>query len=130
MLTREDVRSLFEHLKSDPDQFFAHVATDVQWTVMGTHPLAGIYQSKEDFLDHTFKRLAKILKEGALLEIVDLFIDGSTAIVEMRSISTANNGKPFDNRYCWIVTFSGDLITAVKAYLDSALVQQLVSENE
>jgi ketosteroid isomerase-like protein len=125
------VRSLFanlEHGKSDA--FFEHVADDVNWTVMGTHPLAGNYHTKADFLAHTFARLDKILKEGVVLRITNILVDGDSAAVEMESLSTALNGKPFDNRYCWIVHFSDGTIVEVRAYLDSALVQRLIDENE
>ena len=43
----EEVRKLFRGLENgDGDAFFAHVADDVDWTVEGTHPLAGHYHSK------------------------------------------------------------------------------------
>ena len=59
------VRSLFANLENGrPEAFFNHVAQDVKWTVMGTHPLAGTYHTKENFLAHTFARLDKLLKEG------------------------------------------------------------------
>ena len=125
------VRSLFanlEHGKSDA--FFEHVADDVNWTVMGTHPLAGSYHTKSSFLAHTFARLNKILKEGVVLRVTDVLLDGDSAAVEMESLSTALDGKPFDNRYCWIVHFSNGTIVEVRAYLDSALVQRLIDENE
>jgi uncharacterized protein len=125
------VRSLFanlEHGKSDA--FFEHVADDVNWTVMGTHPLAGNYRTKSSFLAHTFARLNKILKEGVVLRVTDVLVDGDSAAVEMESLSTALDGKPFDNRYCWIVHFSNGIIVEVRAYLDSALVQRLIDENE
>ncbi len=67
MLKREYVRELFENLKTDSSQFFDKVSENVHWTVMGTHPLAGEYFSKETFINSTFRRLRKILKEGALL---------------------------------------------------------------
>jgi hypothetical protein len=42
------VGELFAHLESgDGESFFAAVAEDVRWTVMGTHPLAGEYRSKQ-----------------------------------------------------------------------------------
>jgi ketosteroid isomerase-like protein len=125
------VRSLFanlEHGKSDA--FFEHVADDVNWTVMGTHPLASTYHTKSSFLAHTFGRLDKILKEGVVLRVTNVLVDGDSAAVEMESLSTALDGKPFDNRYCWIVHFSDGTIVEVRAYLDSALVQRLVDENE
>jgi ketosteroid isomerase-like protein len=97
---------------------------------MGTHPLAGTYHTKADFLAHTFGRLNKILKEGVVLRVINILVDGDSAAVEMESLSTALDEKPFDNRYCWIVHFSDGTIVEVRAYLDSALVQRLIDENE
>jgi len=37
---------------------------------------------------------------------------------------------PFKNRYCWVCKFKGTRIIEVRAYLDSALVQKLLDENE
>jgi ketosteroid isomerase-like protein len=125
------VKSLFANLENGRSgAFFDHVADDVTWTVMGTHPLAGTYHTKADFLAHTFARLDRILKEGVLLHVTNILVDGDSAAVEMESLSTALNGKPFDNRYCWVVHFSEGTIVEVRAYLDSALVQRLIEENE
>jgi uncharacterized protein len=127
----DSVRSLFANLESGrTDVFFDHVAEDVNWTVMGTHPLAGTYHTKADFLAHTFARLNKLLKEGVILRVTNLLVDGDTAVAELQSLSTALNGKPFNNRYCWIARFSNGTIVEVRAYLDSALVQRLIDENE
>jgi ketosteroid isomerase-like protein len=125
------VKSLFTNLEDGKSgAFFEHVADDVKWTVMGTHPLAGTYHTKDDFISHTFARLDKILKEGVLLRVTNILVNGDSAAVEMESLSTALNGKPFDNRYCWVVHFSEGTIVEVRAYLDSALVQRLIEENE
>jgi ketosteroid isomerase-like protein len=64
------------------------------------------------------------------LRVTNVPVDGDTAAVELESLSTALNGKPFDNRYCWIARFSNGTIVEVRAYLDSALVKQLIDENE
>ena len=56
--------------------------------------------------------------------------DGDWAVVELRSYAFAKSGMRFDNRYCWVVRFDGETIVEVRAYLDSALVQQLIDENE
>ncbi|MGZ7068865.1 MAG: hypothetical protein ACXVHT_11210 [Methanobacterium sp.] len=63
-LTIKNVEKLFDNLKTgDNAKFFENVARDVEWQVMGTHPLAGIYKSKEDFISKTFERLNKLLKK-------------------------------------------------------------------
>jgi hypothetical protein len=61
---------------------------------MGTHPLAGVYKSKEDFLKNTFERLDKVLKWGVIMKVDRTFVSGNIAVVEMTSISTTlENGK-------------------------------------
>ncbi len=133
MINYKKMKDLFSHLENNnAAEFFKSVVDDVEWKVMGKHPLGGIYNSKEDFLNSTFRRLNKILKDGVILKVEDIFIDESknVAIVEMESISVTKDGKPFDNIYCWIVHFNGDKITKVHAYVDSALVKQVIEENE
>ena len=51
-------------------------------------------------------------------------------MVEMTQTSTALNGKPFPNTYCWVVRFVDGVITEVRAYVDSFLVKQVIDENE
>ena len=121
-ISAETVRRIFAHLETGSgDRFFAHVADDV--------PLAGHYTSKADFHAHTFARLNKILPGGTQLHVEQVFTDGDWAIVELRSLATAENGMRFDNRYCWIMRFKDEMIVEVRAYLDSALVQKLIDQN-
>jgi hypothetical protein len=124
------VRQIFAALEyGEGAAFFGHVADDVDWTVMGTHPLAGHYRSKADFIAGTFAKLGKVLPRGTQLHVEHVFIDNDVAIVELHSEATAGNGLRFDNRYCWVCYFSGEKLVRVRAYLDSALVARLFAEN-
>ena len=129
-LTLTDIQAIFKNLETgDGGAFFTHVAEDVDWIVEGTHPLAGHYHSKAEFVAHTFEKLAKVLPQGAQLHVEHALVSGDWAIVELHSLATAKNGLRFDNRYCWVCRFSGDKIVEVRAYLDSALVARLFQEN-
>ena len=131
MINIKKVENLFKNLETgNNDDFFKHVSDDVSWTVMGTHPLAGTYHSKEEFVSHTFGRLNRILKKGVILKVKNVLLQDETAVVEMESISTALNGNPFNNTYCWVVYFQDEVIVEVRAYVDSALVQRVIDENE
>ena len=131
MINIKKVENLFKNLETgNNDDFFKHVSDDVSWTVMGTHPLAGTYHSKEEFVSHTFGRLNRILKKGVILKVKNVLLQDETAVVEMESLSIALNGKPFNNTYCWVVYFQDDVIVEVRAYVDSALVQRVIDENE
>ena len=130
-ITEDQVRAIFKKLEAgDGDEFFKHVADNVDWIVEGTHPLAGHYRSKPDFLAHTFEKLAKVLPQGTQLRVDHALVSGDWAVVELQSHATAKNGLRFDNRYCWVCRFLNGTIVEVRAYLDSALVAQLFAENQ
>jgi ketosteroid isomerase-like protein len=130
-VTIETVRSLFASLEQgNPEEFFQNVATNVEWTVMGTHPLAGTYHDRDFFIQSTFRRLDKVLKDGVRLRITNIITADDMAVVELEALSVARNDTPFKNRYCWICRFYQGKIVEVRAYLDSALVQKLLDENE
>ncbi len=124
------VQEIFRNLESgDGKKFFDHVAEDVDWIVEGTHPLAGHYRSKSDFLAHTFEKLAKVLPQGTQLRVEHALVSGDWAVVELSSGATAKNGLRFNNRYCWVCRYMNGTIVEVRAYLDSALVALLFAEN-
>ncbi|MCE5213332.1 MAG: ketosteroid isomerase [Methanobacterium sp.] len=130
-ISEQTVKNLFNYLEiGENERFFEHVADDVQWKVMGTHPLAGTYHNKQDFISSTFQRLNKILEEGVVLKVTNILVKDNNAVVEMKSLSTALNRVPFNNTYCWILKFENNLIVEVRAYVDSALVQKVIDENE
>src|SRR6202046_5194448 len=129
-LTSAHVREIFKGLEQgDGNAFFVHVADDVDWTVMGTHPLAGHYRSKADFIAGTFTKLGQVLPQGTQLHLEYLIVKGDQAVVELHSLATARNGMRLDNRYCWILFFEADKIVRIRAYLDSALVAAFFQEN-
>ena len=126
----ECVLEIFKGLANgDGTAFFEHVADDVDWTVMGTHPLAGRYLSKQAFREATFAKLSQVLTNGAQLHVEYLIVKDDQATVELHSMATARNGMRFDNYYCWVVCFRGETIVRVRAYLDSAMVARLFEEN-
>ena len=130
MITEVDVRKIFKGLEQgDGASFFEHVDDKVDWIVEGTHPLAGHYKSKSDFVAGTFAKLAKVLPNGAQLVVEHLIVKDDQAVVELHSLATAKNGLKFDNRYCWVCRFVNRTIVEVRAYLDSALVARLFAEN-
>jgi len=89
-VTPDYVREVFKGLENgDGAAFFTHVADDVDWTVMGTHPLAGRYRSKADFIAGTFTKLGQVLPQGTQLHLEYLIVKGDQAVVELHSLATA-----------------------------------------
>jgi ketosteroid isomerase-like protein len=128
-MTPDRIRQIFKALETgDGAGFFAHVADNVDWTVMGTHPLAGQYHSRAAYAG-TFTKLGKVLPQGAQLHVEHVLVKDDEAVVELRSLATATNGLRFDNRYCMVLLFDGETIVRGRSYVDSALVARLFEEN-
>ena len=73
-----------------------------------------------------YNAVAWVLAQGAQLVVESLLVKDDVAVVELRSLATAKNGFRFDNHYCWLVWFNeNQVITKVRAYLDSAIVAEL-----
>ncbi|KAF8643140.1 hypothetical protein AX16_009184 [Volvariella volvacea WC 439] len=142
-LTPSLVRQIFEPLGNGNSSVFfdTHVAEDVDWIVSNplpefrTTPLSGHYTSLTEFRASTFNVVNGILTEPIrLVTAFDPIVSGNVAVVELHaqnSIGTplvSRYGYHFDNRYAWIVTFNDQRkITRVRAYLDSAMVRDLVT---
>lgn len=88
---------MFSHLATgDAPSFFSNVDANVDWTVMGTHPLAGNYQSLADFQQATFSRLGKIMKPpGVALGVRNVIGGGEQewATVELVINAVCHNGE-------------------------------------
>jgi ketosteroid isomerase-like protein len=129
-ITNENVVNIFRGLETgNGAAFFEHVADDVDWTVMGTHALAGHYSSKKVLIEGTFAKLGRVLPGGAQLRVEHVIVKGDEAAVELHSLATARSGMRFDNRYCWVAYFRDGSIVKVRASLDSAMVARLFEEN-
>jgi uncharacterized protein len=92
---REDRVPLFRNLEHPDTQgrFWERVAADVDWTVEGTHPLAGRYCGKKEFIQASFERLGRLMKDGVRLKLEGLYVDGDMTIAELREAGRPDQGS-------------------------------------
>lgn len=130
MLDADFVHDLFKKLEEGkPQEFFSHLADDVSWTVKGSFEFTRTYDSKADFLENAFSVMQGVLKEGLTFKVNNIIIKGDIVVAEMDSCSTQMNGKPYNNYYCWVMEFKDKKISRVRAYLDTALLNEAVVSN-
>ncbi len=129
MTSLEHVREVFAALTSGwQGGFLEYVHPDVEWEVLGTHPLAGHYRDREAFVAGTSARLAPHLRAALALEVVDVFVSGDRAVVELIGEAEQIDGQPYRNEYCWIVRFDSDgRIAQVRSYMDSVAVTRAMA---
>ena len=76
--------------------FFAQVAPDVNWTLMGTHPLAGAYHNRTIFLTDAIMRLDKTIVNGTgTLDLVHIVGGGDEewSAQELHGLGVCKNGE-------------------------------------
>jgi uncharacterized protein len=121
-VTSSYVREIFKTLKyGDAAALFAHVAADVDWSVMGAHPFAGNYRSRAALIAGTSAKLAQVLPQGAQFHVEHLVVRNNQASIGLHALVAAKNGMWFDNHYRWIVCFRGEEIVGARGYPDSII---------
>ncbi|RFU24290.1 hypothetical protein B7463_g12048, partial [Scytalidium lignicola] len=117
------------------DNFWAIVADNVSWTVMGSHPLAGHYSSLATFLNSTTDRLAAATVGGGIGNNTIWNIIGGCveewSVIEMIGQHTFLNGMPYDNQLSWSTRWNTKgIIEEVHGYVNGAIIALGIFLNE
>lgn len=99
---------------------------DAQWTLTGSSALSKTYTSKQQFIDATVTPLFQRLATPFVPKVRTLNADGDVVIVTFDGTSTANDGQPYRNTYCLLLTLKNGRITKSVAYLDLLAYTELL----
>ena len=106
---------------------FDLLSSNVNWTIAGTSPVSGIYKSKAGLMENAVKPITSRLATPIVpyrIESVKSF--ENTVVVLWHGHATALDGKSYDNTYSWHLTFKGDSIVQVTAFLDTYVLNDLI----
>jgi uncharacterized protein len=109
----------------DADAVFKLLADDVQWTVIGSTRVSRSYQSKREFLEGAVQPLTARLATPIKPSVLDVIADGDKVAVQWDGRASAKNGKPYNQRYCWVMRLENGSVREGIAYLDTELISQL-----
>ncbi|KAI2466591.1 hypothetical protein F4781DRAFT_349824 [Annulohypoxylon bovei var. microspora] len=130
--TKERIREIFAHFaEGNSEAFYAHVADDVDWTVMGSHAIAGRY-NKATFKSEALARIYGIF-DGPVKLHVRSIIGGEVeewAVIELSAEAKCKNGLVYDQTYSWSTRWNDGKIVEVRTYMDGLLLNKALAENE
>jgi ketosteroid isomerase-like protein len=102
------------------------LADDVRWTIEGNSLAAGVYESKQAFVDQVLAPFGKRFQERFRpVSVRGMYADGNTVVVLWDGEGVALDGIPYRNAYAWFLTFSGDKVTRAVAFYDSIAFDEL-----
>ena len=99
---------------------------DAHWTLTGSSPLSKTYTSKQEFIDATVTPLFKRLAQPFVPKVRQLTAEGDVVVVQFEGSSTANDGQPYRNSYCLVMTMKDGRIINTVAYLDLLAYSELL----
>lgn len=109
------------------EALLAALADDVRWTIPGSCSASRLYEGRADLVDNILTPLGRRLEGKVRSHVHEVLDAGETIIVRWRGESRTLWGEPYENEYCWHLTWSGDRIVRVVAYLDTLLLERVMS---
>ena len=111
--------------RGDGSAFFALLADDVRWTVIGSTPVSRTYMSKHEFQEGAVQPLGTKLAGGIQPNLRDIIAEGEKVALQWDGRATAKNGTIYNQTYCWVMRFENGKVREGTAYLDTELITQI-----
>jgi ketosteroid isomerase-like protein len=120
---------IFEHkaVAGSNELLLESLADDMRWTIAGSSCLSRTYEGKGDFVDNCLGALSGRVRPGIRCHVQSIQAAGDDVVVRWKGEAQTVWGEPYHNDYCWIVSFRGDRIHEVTAYVDTLLVEQVMT---
>jgi uncharacterized protein len=113
------VQASFDRWKHGTGGPFELLATDVEWTIVGSSPLAKTYRSKKEFIDAVIDPFNARMSKPLVPTIRGIFADGDMVIVLFDAEATVNDGKPYRNTYTWYFQMREAKVVKATAFFDN-----------
>ncbi len=112
----------------DSRPFFALVADDVRWTVIGSTGISGTFTSKAAFVAGATSRLYRVFADPLIASVRRVLADGDHVVLQWDGRTRSKGGVPYEQTYCWVLRLVDGRIVEAEAYLDTELVTAMLRE--
>jgi len=122
--TKEDsnkalVQASFNRWKNGTGGPFELLATDVEWTIVGSSPLAKTYHSKKEFIDAVIDPFNARMSKPLVPTVRGIYGDGDMVIILFDAEATVKDGKPYRNTYTWYFQMRDAKVFKAIAFFDN-----------
>ena len=123
-LAKEDsnkalVQASFERWRNASGGPFELLAADVEWTIVGSSPLARTYRSKQEFIDTVINPFNARMSTPLVPTVRGIFADDDMVIILFDAEATVRDGKPYRNTYTWYMQMKDAKIVKAIAFFDN-----------
>jgi ketosteroid isomerase-like protein len=113
------VRASFDRWRSGTGGPFELLAADVEWTIVGSSPLAKTYHGKQQFIDEVIGPFNARMSKPLVPVVRGIFADGDMVVILFDAEATARDGKPYRNTYSWYLETRDAKVVKAVAFFDN-----------
>jgi ketosteroid isomerase-like protein len=113
------VQASFDRWRSGTGGPFELLAADVEWTIVGSSPLARTYHSKQQFIDEVIGPFNARMSKPLVPTVRGIYADGDMVIILFDAEATVRDGKPYRNTYSWYLEFRDAKVVKAIAFFDN-----------
>lgn len=120
------VRQAFASWQQGKGTVFDLLAPDAVWTVAGSSPVSGVYDSKTELIEQAVRPISARLATPISPTVQSIIAQDDIVVVLWSGTATALDHKPYNNTYLWQLTFKDGRITQAMAFLDTYALNDLM----
>ena len=123
------VQHIFEELANgNPRPFAEGTSDDFRWIVTGTTPWSKTYDGKQAVFTELFPSLRSKMADRMRTIPDRLIAEGDHVVVEAHGENTTRSGKPYNQRYCFVIRVVDGKLRELTEYMDSALAMAVLGD--
>lgn len=111
-----------EASRGNPQPLLDALADDVEWTIIGSTELSGVYRGKREVTGNLLARLRARLATPVTFTFERFIAEGEYVVMQARGRATTVTGLPYDNVYCIVARIVAGQIREMTDYVDTELI--------
>jgi ketosteroid isomerase-like protein len=120
---RKILRAFYEASnRGDMEKCMSLFDDGIVWHNTGSTALSGTFRGKQELGEKLLGPLFGNLKAGIHTRVERLIAEGDLVVAQTSGTAETLDGRPYNNRYCWVVRLRDGKIVEVTEYMDTALV--------
>jgi uncharacterized protein len=117
-----------ETAKGNGKPFLDALADGASWTIMGTTAWSKTYQGKAAIMSELIEPLRRVLASPLKTHAHRIVAEADIVVVEARGENVTQDGRPYENNYCWVFQFQLGQVVALTEYADTELFRSALGD--
>lgn len=109
----------------DGNSFIGYLNDDIHMTLFGNHKMSRTFQGKKDILENMVPLMRSKILGHVKLHIRNVITEGENVVIEMEGESKTQDGREYNNKYCFWVRVNDGKIVETREYMDTELVKSI-----